>query len=235
MLLCAVFVVLICSWVRWSWFTHTTLKVERPAAMPLTCKLFMEQHYRQPSQVLGIPADKSSNVHFIRSRFAQVFNATSCQAGSVSEMQIICSAFLLLMNGASNTKAEQDMLHHQHRAAALTQHAQQLQDRLRSVWDAQQSCKELQDRLTVSQTAVEYFDAVLQFLGSQCIQGADTRVSSSELHEAFVRYIGGSGVQVPSQRDLRALLEHLGFEYGQVYVNGSNARGFRGLCLSRHA
>ena len=36
-------------------------------------------------------------------------------------------------------------------------------------------------------------------------------------------------------KDLRALLEHLGFEYGQVYVNGGNARGFRGLCLSRHA
>jgi hypothetical protein len=29
----------------------------------------------------------------------------------------------------------------------------------------------------------------------------------------------------------RELLEHLGYEYDQVYVNGTNKRGFRGIAL----
>jgi hypothetical protein len=75
-----------------------------------------------------------------------------------------------------------------------------------------------------------YFDVLLTFLNARCVRGAQERVSSKELHMAFSSYIVKKNISPPSQRDLRALLEQLGFEYGQVYVN-KNTRGFRGLGL----
>ena len=60
------------------------------------------------------------------------------------------------------------------------------------------------------------------------------KVGSAELHTAFVSCMAADRLAVhpPSQQDLRALLERLGFEYGQVYLNGGNTRGFRGLGLA---
>ena len=85
-----------------------------------------------------------------------------------------------------------------------------------------------------AQCAPPYFDALQSFMRSNCIQGDDMKVGSAELHTAFVSCMAADRlvIQPPSQQDLRALLERLGFDYGQVYLNGGNTRGFRGLGLA---
>ena len=84
-----------------------------------------------------------------------------------------------------------------------------------------------------AQFAPPYFDALLSFMRSHCIQGR-MKFGSAELHTAFVSCMAANrlAIQPPSQQDLRALLERLGFDYGQVYLNGGNTRGFRGLGLA---
>jgi hypothetical protein len=82
--------------------------------------------------------------------------------------------------------------------------------------------------------APPYFDALHEFILSRCIQGEDERVSSEDFHHAFAVFLASPahrGTAHPCQRDLRSLMEKLKFEYTQVYVNGRNARGFRGLGL----
>ena len=87
--------------------------------------------------------------------------------------------------------------------------------------------------------APPWFDQLTAFLNMHCVRGPDVRVSSAEMHEAFARFLGESphqGPEPPTQRELRqALEEHLNFEYTQVYINGGNARGFKGLglCLAQ--
>ena len=84
--------------------------------------------------------------------------------------------------------------------------------------------------------APPWFRAWVEFSKDQCIQGDDKRVGSAELHEAFVtflmaRSLGERQGEVPTHKMFRELLEHLGYIYDQVYVNGTNKRGFRGIAL----
>ena len=86
--------------------------------------------------------------------------------------------------------------------------------------------------------APPWFGGWVDFSKERCIQGDDKRVGSTELHEAFVAYlmahspvVGGRQGEVPTHKMFRELLEHLGHEYDQVYVNGTNKRGFRGIAL----
>jgi hypothetical protein len=81
--------------------------------------------------------------------------------------------------------------------------------------------------------APPFFDDVAAFLRARCSIGEEERAGSAELHAAFgayLREVGRVG-ESPSQRDLRSLLEKLGFCYDQIYIKGTNARGFRGLGL----
>ena len=81
--------------------------------------------------------------------------------------------------------------------------------------------------------APPYFDAVQIFLQQNCIMGNEERVGSAELHSAFLQFVLCHHFELegepPTQREFRALLETLGFQYDQVYLRGSNIRGFRGL------
>jgi hypothetical protein len=81
--------------------------------------------------------------------------------------------------------------------------------------------------------APPYFDALACFLKRCCVESEDQRVGCAELHTAFTAFLAESckDVEPPSQRDLRAVLEALGYEYGQVYIRSANTRGFRGLGL----
>ena len=97
--------------------------------------------------------------------------------------------------------------------------------------------------------APPWFGAWVDFLKQRCIQGNDKRVGSAELHEAFVAYLmaqssksplvalvgghQGNDLQgeVPTHKMFRELLEHLNYEYDQIYINGTNKRGFRGIAL----
>jgi hypothetical protein len=87
--------------------------------------------------------------------------------------------------------------------------------------------------------APQFFDSLLCFLRSRCVEGEGQRVGAADLHAAFTAFMAdddsGLRVEPPSQRDLRALLEQLGFSYGLIYVRGTTSRGFRGLGLSPDA
>ena len=82
--------------------------------------------------------------------------------------------------------------------------------------------------------APPWFDQLTAFRNTRCVRGPDERVSSAEVHDAFARFLAASsrGPEPPTQRELRQVLEeNLNFEYTQVYINGGNARGFKGLGL----
>ena len=79
------------------------------------------------------------------------------------------------------------------------------------------------------------FDAVQFFLKHNCVLGIEERVGSAEFHAAFTSFIAHHQLdcEPPTQRELRALLETLGFHYDQVYIRGSNTRGFRGVSVKQ--
>ena len=81
--------------------------------------------------------------------------------------------------------------------------------------------------------APSWYGAWAEFTQQRCVQGEDKRVGSTELHDAFVEFLTARSPQgeVPTHKTFRELLEHLGYEYDQVYVKGTNKRGFRGIAL----
>jgi hypothetical protein len=81
--------------------------------------------------------------------------------------------------------------------------------------------------------APPYFDALACFLKRCCVESDDQRVGCGDLHTAFTAFLAETckDAEPPSQRDLRAVLEALGYEYGQVYIRSANTRGFSGLGL----
>ena len=78
-------------------------------------------------------------------------------------------------------------------------------------------------------------DAAQLFLKHNCVLGVEERVGSAELHAAFTSYIAHHQLdcEPPTQRELRALFDTLGFHYDQVYLRGSNVRGFRGVSVKQ--
>jgi hypothetical protein len=90
-----------------------------------------------------------------------------------------------------------------------------------------------------SKCAPVYFDLLVEFIKSRCVTGEEMRVSSADLHQAFEIFMQhaqhskpkGTIVPAPKQRELRALMETLGFEYTQAYLHGANARCLRGIQL----
>ncbi len=58
-------------------------------------------------------------------------------------------------------------------------------------------------------------------------------MGSAELHEAFVEYLARHhrDVAAPPQKALRELMENQGYQYEQLYINGANKRGFKGIGL----
>ena len=147
------------------------------------------------------------------------------------------------------------------RCAALCEHASDLEVRLgqaqqenirlqqamqaagRQVQALQGAMHELQAQLDLARHSARgappYADAVISFLRCRCVQGDDSFfVGSAELHTALLAFLAeqqqqqdAGKAQPPSQRELRALLEHLGFEYQQTWTRGANVRGFRRLAL----
>ena len=111
--------------------------------------------------------------------------------------------------------------------------------RLQVAWREQQEAAARREaRLAVlrerAKFAPPWFDQLTAFLNTRCVRGPDERVSSAEVHDAFARFLAASprGPEPPTQRELRQVLEeNLNCFYTQVFVNGSNARGFKGLGL----
>jgi hypothetical protein len=85
----------------------------------------------------------------------------------------------------------------------------------------------------LAKCAPVWFSAFVSFLNTECKQGPDLRVGSAQLHDTFCRFMSqhAKTVKPPTQRELTAQLVRLGFEYAQVYINGGNARGFRGFTV----
>ncbi len=182
-------------------------------------------------------------------RFAQLAGNQQLVEQRAVRAEELCKK---LQDTLDNSQAAVQQLKAQHEAST-----QSLEHR---VWSAEGVCTHLQNSLAQSdemnehmnsqlaamsarlrtmesraRCAPPYFDALTQFLDSECARGADRRVSSASLHAAFVDFMADAHSEAPSQTDLRALLETLGFEYGQVNIDGGNARGFRGISLSRNA
>ena len=222
-------------------------------APTLSLPTFVRWYYRRPHEVLGL--DPNATAQEARDRFLSMFRelAASSHAGAMTGLHMLCFAYNLVVLGseqrdqkaASNIEGlHEAATHAQERALllareciALRHERDNLDEKLAELADAM---KAGQQRLCVleayARCAPPYFQSLLQFVGGRCSQGPELRVSSSDLHRAFVAYLEAqpttSTVQAPTQRELRALLEQLGFEYGQMQYKGSNARCFKGLALS---
>ena len=101
--------------------------------------------------------------------------------------------------------------------------------------------KELEGRLRLAEVhaccAPSWSCALADFIQQKCVQGEEKRVGSTELHEAFLEFLRSRYPQdeAPAHKAFRELLEHLGYNYDQVYVDGTNKRGFRGISLFKPA
>ena len=237
----AVLLVVICCWLWRSFRTKYVAEVTRTS---LDFKTYMENGYMHPCRVLGLPAENPYDRELIKQHFFQLFNAKTHQGAADWELQIICSAFFMPMTPSIPAP---------NKPPAVDRTVE------RRASHAEAACAELQSSLIQSERAVELlrselqtltahlskvekraqcappsFDAWLSFMRSNCIQGDDMKVGSAELHTAFVSCMAANrlSIQPPSQQDLRILLERLGFDYGQLYLNGGNTRGFRGLGLA---
>lgn len=100
-------------------------------------------------------------------------------------------------------------------------------------------CEQLAAAQLRSKCAPVYFDLLVDFIKSRCVTGREMKVSSADLHQGFDRFMQHAQhgkpketiVPTPKQRELRALMETLGFEYTQTYLLGANARCLRGIQL----
>ena len=104
--------------------------------------------------------------------------------------------------------------------------------------DESQRIEELEGRLRDAELAAScaptWFLQFMEFTATKCSRGASLRVGSAELHEAFVEYLARHHrVAAPSHKALRELMENQGYLYEQLYINGANKRGFKGIGLSR--
>jgi hypothetical protein len=85
--------------------------------------------------------------------------------------------------------------------------------------------------------APAWFDLLLQFLATRCITGEGLKTSSAELHAAFLEFMAHAPPEqtkhllTPSQSDLRACMERIGFDYSQTYYRGANQRCLKGVQL----
>jgi chromosome segregation ATPase len=233
------------------------------------CSTYITRFYRSPSQVLGLAAS-TQDPDAIRRRFLALFESKRASPSAQQELQMLCSAFVLLMgriqpqqtqvtNNFAVQSAQITLLNTADaRCAALREHASELEVRLgqaqqenmrlqqamqaagRQVQALQGAMHELQAQLDLARHSAPYADAVISFLRCRCVQGDDSLfVGSAELHAALLAFLAEQQqqqqdegkAQPPSQRELRALLEHLGFQYRQTWTRGANVRGFRRLAL----
>lgn len=128
-------------------------------------------------------------------------------------------------------QAEKQKAHLEQALQAAGRHAQTLQQTVQEVT----SQLELSHRR--AQAASPFFDSTISFLRSRCVQGEDKFVGCAELHQAMLEFLGEQPEQgpAPTQRQLRALLENLGFQYRQTWFQSKNTRGFRQLALREPA
>jgi hypothetical protein len=127
--------------------------------------------------------------------------------------------------------------------SAATLLSQQALQREEAIMHLQSSRDALRGQLAAAQLrsrcAPVYFDLLIEFIKSRCVTGGETKIGSAELHQAFDSFMqhaqrnqpAAMVVPVPKQSELRALMETLGFEYSQVYHNGTNTRCLRGIQL----
>jgi hypothetical protein len=134
---------------------------------------------------------------------------------------------------AAAGKAQSTVMHLTQQAVQHREAIMQLQCRVDTLRQ-QMSMAELRSRC-----APAYFDMLIEFMKVRCVTGMDMKVGSAELHQAFESFMnhaqrgqpGAAAIAAPTQRELRALMESLGFEYAQLYHNGANTRCLRGIQL----
>ena len=199
--------------------------------------------YSDPWALLGIP-HPSSGVLPDQYTLHDSFHAKICEAqakrASQAEMQALHHAYLAVLNATAVL-----LIDHQYRQLQLRQHPQTTTtidsaDVKRVVQHLERdrdTIKELEGRLRQAEgharCAPSWYGALADFVHEKCVQGDSMKVGSAELHEAFLTFMRSSHPQIeaPVHKAFRELLEHLGYEYDQVYIEGTNKRGFRGISL----
>ena len=107
--------------------------------------------------------------------------------------------------------------------------------------EAQRRIAELTQRLVEAEEAAScapaWFRQLKTFETERCSKGDTCRVASTDLHEAFVDYLERHHREIaaPSHKEFRELMENQGYQYDQLYIDGTNKRGFRGIGLKRQA
>ena len=144
------------------------------------------------------------------------------------------------MQAALNNQSAQ-FKHHQH--LQDTQHYQQ-QEELRQ-WGQgvraalQRRIDELERSLEETEQAAScaplWFKSFKEFEITKCSKAEHLRVGSADLHDAFVEFLSRHhrDVVAPPHKEFRELMEKMGYEYEQLYIGGTNKRGFKGIGLSR--
>jgi len=222
---------------------------------------FVRSQYTMPWNVLRLPKGSMHDMGAVTKRFYEMFDATILQEKSDSQcLQVLCSAFLILLLINSHQTVTTHVTNNNLTVQAENITVMQEMDGLKSTLANQSSQLEqwalawghnmrfyehqcnkvqaLETELRVmrerARCAPPYFDVVQLFLQHNCIVGDEERVGTAELHAAFMAFLKQSQLtcdEPPNQRELRSFLENMGFHYDQVYLRGSNTRGFRGLGL----
>ncbi len=196
-------------------------------------------HFIEPRKLLGIHANAQLTQEHLHQMHHNIIASSSTRPPM--HTQGLVSAVVMLAMESKLCKADVD-------CARLTQDVQEMRNLVgvmeqRGQLAEASSCalknalQKLESKLSsmqeVARCAPPYAQSVLCFLHLHCTQRPDLSVSTAKLYGAYLAFFQAhSSGKPPQQKDFRALLEHLGFVYDQLYLNGANARGFRGLSLA---
>ena len=103
---------------------------------------------------------------------------------------------------------------------------------------SQRRIEELERSLKYAEQAAScaplWFRQFKAFEVAKCSRGDNMRVGSTDLHNAFVAYLAQNhrDVAAPPHKAFRELVERE-YEYEQLFIDGTNKRGFRGISLTR--
>jgi hypothetical protein len=229
------------------------------AANGLEFKKFVMSQYKLPWDVLGLPREAMHNMNVVTRQFYDLFEVAKRGGDSLELQTLCSSFFLLLLintTKSNTTNVINNNLTVQASHITVTQELVGLRSELAQrngqleqwacAWeesmaeihsryeDQSNTNRELEAQLVLMRERAKcvppFFDSLNMFLKLYCIIGDDERVGCAELHSAFSEFLVHHCLEeLPNQREVRALLETLGFKYDQIYLRGNNTRGFRGL------
>jgi hypothetical protein len=197
---------------------------EKHRKLNLLCAAFLIRRLALQLKGVGGHAQSKSPCPSCAQAISQAQAAHAAQVKAENQVDVL---------QAAAAKAQSTVMHLTQQAVQHREAIMQLQCRVDTLRQ-QMSMAELRCRC-----APAYFDQLIEFMKVRCVTGSEMKVGSAELHQAFESFMkrahrgqpGAAVIAAPTQRELRALMESLGFEYTQLYHNGANTRCLRGIQL----